>query len=124
MAARVTSAEVKEIFDTEMDNLSGFITAANLLVDQHLASDDADAEWLKEIERWLSAHFACVRDPRARQRQIGEVKETYAISGGYAPGLDSTPYGQQVAILDYTGTLVAVMGKRNVICEAVEENYS
>jgi len=124
MAIRVNTAEIKEIMDTTIEDMTPFITVANLLVEQYLASSNLSAQHLKEIERWLSAHFAAIMDPRVRKRTIGDGAESYAISGGYKGGLDATPYGQQAMVLDTTGKLAANLAKRPVIIEAIVEDYA
>lgn len=121
--ARTSTTEVLAILDTTLTNLEPFIIIANQTVNRHLLGKAMDDAELKEIERWLSAHFAAVRDPRVRERKIGDASEKYAISGGYAGSLDGTPYGQQVLVLDYTGTLAKVLGKKAVVLDAIEENY-
>lgn len=121
---RVTEAEVREIIDVSASlAFNAFIVVANLMVTKHLVGTGLTDPELKEIERWLSAHFVAVREPRVRQRSIGDARETYAISGGYSGGLDATPYGQQVMLLDWTGVLSSTLGKKAVILDAVEENY-
>jgi len=117
MSIRVTEAEVLEIIDVDssITNLIPFITAASLLVDEVLSDDTAlSSSLLKEIERWLSAHFIAIRDPRVEMEKVGEAQNTYALGvklGVRASMLDSTPYGQQAKALDITGRLSAI-GKR------------
>ncbi len=99
---RVVDADVKGILDTTI-NTSPFILTAHLMVDEELLglgsySDDR----LIQIELWLAAHFACMMDPRERAVQIGAS----ATFEGYTHmDLDFTRYGQQVKILDTSGTL-------------------
>jgi len=77
--ARVVDAEVREIIDVDssITSLTPFITVANLLVTDKLAGTGLSAEMLKEIERWLSAHFVAIRDPRAKSESIGGISVTY-----------------------------------------------
>jgi hypothetical protein len=122
--ARVFQPDVEKIIDVvDGIDFSPFITAASLLVDRLLVGTGLSDAELKELERWLAAHFLAIRDPRVRQRSIGDSKETYAISGGYKGGLDATPYGQQAMVLDWTGTLMNTVGKKAVILDAVVEEY-
>lgn len=107
MSIRVTDQEVKEIFDTTIDT-SPFIIAASKIIDNKLSTKFSE-EVLKEIERWLAAHFVCARDPRAISETVGNTSINY--SGSYGLGLDSTHYGQMVKILDSSGTL-ANLGKK------------
>ena len=110
MANRVTGSEVKEIISTTLsaEALAPFITAANLLVTAKAGSSAYSTAELKELERWLSAHFVSIRDPSKSavvEKQVGESRERYAVmkSSGVKRSLETTPYGQQVLILDYLG---------------------
>lgn len=124
MTNRVTAAEVREIIDVSEDlSLNAFIIAGNALVTAKLSGSGLDEDLLKEIERWTAAHFVAIRDPRVRERSLGDAKEKYALSGGYSGGLDATPYGQQAMVLDTTGILASTMGKRAAEVEAVQEDY-
>lgn len=106
--ARVNGAEVKQIIETDLTaaEIDPFITVANILVDQITG---LSAATLKEIERWLAAHYVAIRDPRQTKEVIGDAEDTYAVKVGF--GLDGTTYGQQAKALDTTGTLVS-MGKK------------
>ena len=105
MADRVTTAEVKAIIDTDLTDLSVFITAADQLVDQVAVADSSlAAASLKEISRWLSAHFTAIRDQQASKSTVGPTSYTYW--GKTAMGFEFTAYGQQALLLDTTGTLV------------------
>ena len=110
MVQRVVDSEVKEILDTTIDT-QPFIVAANLTVTERLADAGYSTDRLKEIERWLSAHLACQRDPREIDVRADGLGVSYerATSG---EGLKSTRYGQQVCLLDYLGILA--MDSRSV----------
>ena len=104
MAVRVTTTEVKEVIETELTDLSVFITAANIQVNRVAAVDaDVPAATLKEIERWLAAHYTAIRDKRTAESDVGDAAFKY--EGRTAMGLDFTRYGQQAKELDPTGTL-------------------
>jgi len=104
MAARVTTAEVKEIIDTDLTDLTVFITVADQHVDRVAAADSSlAAATLKEISRWLAAHFTAIRDPRESKSTVGPTSFTY--EGKTGMGLSFTRYGQQALLLDTTGTL-------------------
>jgi hypothetical protein len=110
MATRVTDDEVHEIMDLD----SGFdttphIKAANLLVTDMLASKGLSADLMKEVERWLAAHFAAMTEQTVAQEGIGDARAVY--EGKTGMGLQFTRYGQQVMVLDHSGTL-ANLGKR------------
>jgi len=106
---RVTEAEVQEIIETSV-TVTPFISAANLTVTQHLSGKGLSSDLLKEIERWLAAHFAAMADPRVSQESVAGAAWTYEGQTGL--GLDSTRYGQQAKLLDPTGTLAKLGAKR------------
>lgn len=103
---RVTDAEVKEILDTHETNFTAFILAASVIVDSQLATPAiiTNSEQLKEIERWLAAHFFTIKGKWKKSIKTGESEATYF--GKADLGLDATSYGQQVKLLDTSGTLV------------------
>ena len=114
--ARVIDAEVKQIIDTTIDT-NPFIQAANLVVTERLSSQGLDDDLLKEIERWFAAHLVAIREPQAKAEKTGDSSVTYFGKDG--TGLDSTPYGQQVRVLDPTGRM-ATLGKRVAEMKAFE----
>lgn len=118
MANRCTEIEVKEIIDTTLteNEIAPFITAANLIVTDILTGSGLLSAQLKEIERWLTAHFVAIRDPRISAEKTEGASATY--HGKSDMGLDHTPYGQQVKLLDTTGAL-ANLGKRKASVETL-----
>ena len=103
---RVTEAEVKAIIDTDLTNeqVTPFLTAANVLVTDVTAGYEYGDELLHEIEKWLAAHFLAARDPIASKEKLGEANITYQVKLG--EGLKSTAYGQRVLLLDIKGKFV------------------
>lgn len=113
MTARASEAMVKDIIDTDLTNeqIAPFLAAANTMVTDLLLDESYSTSTLKEIERWLAAHFVAVRDPQVTQEKIGDVQATY--EGKTGMGLKSTRYGQQAMMLDHHGILARVAaGKR------------
>jgi len=108
--ARVTTDDVKDIFETDLTDaqLTAFITAANLMVTDQLNGVHS-ASLLKEIERYLAAHLAASRDQRIAQEKHVDMSVTY--QGQYGMGLQSTDFGQHVLMLDTSGTL-SNLGKK------------
>lgn len=106
MAVRVTDDEVKEIIDTSLSDLTVFILVASQQVDRISGLGTAV---LKEIERWLAAHFVAIRDKRTSKDNVLDSSHTY--EGKTGMGLEFTRYGQQAKLLDTTGTL-AKLGLR------------
>lgn len=103
---RVTEDEVEALFDyvESSIDLTPFIAAAYYMVNQHVQDHVDDDDLLKEIERWLAAHFLAMRQKQTTKEDIsGAISETY--EGKYGLGLDFTRYGQQAKILDPTGNL-------------------
>lgn len=126
--ARVTANEVKQIIVTELSGsaLDPFINAANLIVTEKLSDVGLGDDLLKEVERWLSAHFIYISNPAYSStdtkakgpvtfervgetaRSFGNIMQQIKMSLGV---LSSTVYGQQALVLDLSGTL-ANLGKR------------
>lgn len=114
--ARVTPDDVLEIIDVDssLTDLYPFIAAANALVTQTIGAYGLEDSLLKEIERWLAAHFVAIRDPRYDMQSIGDAKASYTVKVG--EGLGATRYGQQVLLLDVTKQLEG--GGRSALIEA------
>ena len=106
--ARVTEAEVKKIVSTTLTNeeITPFLTAANVLITDILTNEGYGNSLLKEIEKWLAAHLVAIRDPQIEKEKIGEVDATYQGKTGL--GLNHTSYGQQVMVLDHHGKLAEI----------------
>lgn len=120
MAARVSEAEVEAIIEVDSSvDTDTFILAATTLVDAVLA-DDAylTTAQLKEVERWLAAHFIAMRQRQARSEGVGDANVVYQV-GYLGRGLQYTPYGQQALILDTSGKLAA-MGQKRATLTAVD----
>ena len=108
MSARVTEDEVKEIIevDTSITSIVPFITVANQLVTSECTDSSLTDAILKEIERWLAAHFVAIRDMRRSSEKAGTVAENFQHSLGL--NLQVTMYGQQACMLDTSGALLAL----------------
>ena len=92
---RVTRAEVLEIMDPADTgalpaDFTPFIRPAHYLVDARLTIGGKgvtgihsllDADLLKELEKWLAAHYACVAYPLAASESAG-VSVSYETNGG------------------------------------------
>lgn len=112
--SRSTSELVGKIIevDTKID-VDPFIVAASSLVDQVEAATTFSEEKLQLIETWLSAHFYCMRDPRAVSEKAGPVGQTYQSKVDL--NLATSHYGQMAMVLDTSGTLRALSrGRVNV----------
>lgn len=102
---RVTDTEVKEIIDTDISDLTPYITTANLMITEHLSGSGFADDYLKEIERWLAAHFLSM-GKEAGGRVVKEAVTPYSVEfvNAFGHGLRHSRYGQQVLVLDTTNT--------------------
>lgn len=118
--ARCTVAEVEEIFETTLGSaeITACITVANIVVNNGPAastSPSLDADTLKEIERWLAAHFASIQDPVALRVKIGDSEAwnwPAAVTTAWSTGYKLTPYGQMACSIDISGSLSSAGQKR------------
>lgn len=113
MANRVTVEEVREIFNTKLedDSIAAAIRASNLLVTQICTSSTLSDDLLKEIERYISAHFCNLQDPIALRTKIGEYEDwtwPAAVTTAWSKGLSLSIWGQQAIALDSSGALAKI----------------
>jgi len=116
--ARVTAEEVKAIIDTSLTDaqVEAYIDIASEIVTNNVTCGLSD-EVLTEIERWLTAHLiAMTRSRTTKSEKVGEASVTYA--GVFGTGLNATPYGQTVQMLDTCGAL-ANLGKKAISITAI-----
>lgn len=109
----VTAAEVKEILLRDYDtvsnpSLTGFMAAANVLVNQTISCASAKGtplsdEEAKELLRWVTAHLYCVSDKTYQSRSTEGASASF--SGQTGMGFDSTLYGQMAMRLDPSNCL-------------------
>lgn len=121
MAIRTTADSVYDLLnDSSLSDttLTAFITSASAVVDAVYEYDTTmSATQLELIERWLTAHIvASIHIRTATEERIGEAQVRY--SGLFGKGLESTPYGQMVLLLDASG-LMRKSGKRSVSFYAI-----
>lgn len=105
MADRVTVEEVKDVIDTDLTDtrIMVCIGSANNLVSSQCANEGLSTDTLKEIERWLSAHFVAVVEPRIEREKADVVSASYVHKVDLY--LASTVWGQQAMLLDTSGSL-------------------
>lgn len=113
--ARVEPHEVLEIITTDKVDIEPYITAANSLVTSELGDEGLGSARLKEIERWLAAHFLVHAGTDSAPGQvveeaIGETRRRFSEGQAAFGNLDSTRYGKMAMLLDTTGKL-AGLGK-------------
>ncbi len=129
--SRVSTDDVRDIFDTTLEDNSilAMISVADSIVSNGpaLATNVAlTTTELKEIERWLAAHFCCIMDPISLQEKIGDSmarKFPETVTTAWGPGLKLTVYGQQALMMDRSGTL-ASMGKMKATFRAAPREDS
>ncbi len=120
--ARVEPHEVKEVIDTDRTDLEAFIAAANSLVTDVLGGEGLSTLRLKEIERWLTAHFVSQTGSETTpgqtvEEQIGETRRRFS-ENQVTDNLSATRYGQTALMLDTTGKL-AGLGRPRAIFRVV-----
>ena len=104
--ARVTDAEVRAIMEQDqiiVSDLTPFITAADIVIDDHAAIAALSDATTKEISRWLAAHFTSIMDKRVASEKAGSVSQDFQYKLGL--NFQVTMYGQQAMMLDSSGTL-------------------
>lgn len=118
MANRCTGDYVKNIITTNktVAEVENYIRTANIIVTDELSGEGYSAARMKEIEAYYAAHLVACDDPAIAEEAIDDTKTRYHGKSGM--GLDFTPYGQQVKILDSSGKLVN-LGKRAAKIEAL-----
>jgi hypothetical protein len=93
------------------EQVDPYILSAHLFVTDILKNSGLSASRLKDIEKYLAAHFiASIHSRPSSREKVGEVEVEYSNTK-FGEGLKSTPYGQMVSMLDTTG-LIAASGKR------------
>lgn len=125
MSARVTPAEVRQILSTGLTDLEigAYIVAANSFVVANLGPAGLTEIQLKEIERWITAHFiASTREQQSKEEGAGGAYVKY--QGVTGEGLSATMYGQQAVLLDTSGTLAEIVGGRRKASMAAITSFS
>jgi hypothetical protein len=105
MPIRTTVTDVRAIINTDLTDaiVTAYITSASALIDFNLGTDVTPI--LTEIERWTAAHMIAATQERISQKEGAGPGIQIEYMGTSGEGFHSTPYGQMVLSLDYTGTL-------------------
>ena len=106
--ARVTTAEVADIMDSDPDpqanSLERGVEAANLVVNEDLVPTGKLSEArLRLVELWLAAHYASTENPSVESHESGDSSTDYEAATG--EGYAETRYGRRALELDSTGAL-------------------
>jgi len=114
MAVLATYSDVQTLMQDTTIN-SSYITTVLTTVDLILTKIYEDStctvsnDLLTQLQKYYAAHIIASTTSRvATEEKLGEASVKYA--GTYGIGLDSTPYGQMVKLLDPCG-LIARTGK-------------
>lgn len=104
----VTRAEVllicKEIDeDTPVDETTSFIGTAHAFLYDQLDGYGITLALMKQIELYLSAHFATLTYSTVSRRGMGPMAESFALKVDL--GFNATRYGQMAMSIDPTGRL-------------------
>lgn len=85
--------------------LDTYIATASLLVDEVLLGAGYTEARLKQIELYLSAHFAVLGldGGQIKSEKLGDASVT--IAGKFETGLSLTRFGQQAMFMDTVGVL-------------------
>ena len=115
MVDRVTADEVRQVVNLPVTSVSDLditehIGIASRLVDDLLGNKSLSDARLKDIERYLSAHFAALfdREIMSAEKQIGGATTEYYLTNAVGKYLDLTVWGQMARLLDTSGTLAAI----------------
>ena len=120
--ARATLAEVRALLVSQeveggIDDvdLNRFLTTANTYVDAELLNHGLADVLLTEIEKYLAAHFATLRDIVAgvSSQRADDASVTYTVGQvTRTEFLQSTHFGQVAIALDTSGTLRTAGGPK------------
>ena len=111
--ARTTDIEVKKIISlNKVTDTTPFIDTANLLVTKHLGNSGLSDDELTQIEKYLTAHLLTLHNDerQLKTQKLGDATDTYA--GNFGKGLEFSQFGQMVLMLDSTGTMQGLGGKK------------
>jgi len=105
-SARTDVKNVRLVLDTSLEDeaIELAILVANRIITAEFSGTTLTSAQLQDIETYLAAHFASLRDPRMRRENIaGEW--SYEVLGDVGIGLRATFHGQTAILLDTTGVL-------------------
>ncbi len=117
MAARVSASDVRSIIDdnTSID-MAPFIATATVMVDYVNRCDEENVlsnAQLKEIEKWLAAHYYAHRDQQYMSKRTDKAEAEFQVGEKGKGSLDTTQWGRTAMSLDVTGCLNGVnFGRR------------
>jgi len=105
MATRITTTDVKEVIDIDIDepSLQAFIDDAHTVVNNRIAPYTDDRDALAGVETHLAAHIASSKEPRVDAASHESVEFEYA-------GEQGQKYWHNAIMIDPTGRLARPNG--------------
>lgn len=103
----ITAADVRAVYDTDRDDdaLQPFLDVALAFSDANLADKGLATAVLKEIQRYLAAHFVSVTDMGVHETiRTEDISERFTKSEK-RPGLLDSRFGRMAVLLDTSRTL-------------------
>lgn len=122
MAILTTVSEVEELMQKTLDDayVASILTTTDLVLTKIFEnySGDLSNDLLTELQKYFAAHLiASTTERMGSEEKVGEASIKYL--GSYTTGLDSTPYGQMLKLIDITG-LIGKSGKTAVGMYAIK----
>lgn len=101
--ARTSYEAVTQRIETSLEQeiVEDFIDDASAWVTDFLSGEGVSSARLEKIEHYLACHYVTLRDPRLRQQQEDDVRETYQRD------TQVTEYLRQAVAEDPTGIVKA-----------------
>lgn len=112
--ALITAEDVRAVYETDRDAtaIEPFIAIAAAFTDSRLADKGLSAGALKEVQRYLAAHFMYVTDTGVHGTlRVGDVAERFTKSEKN-PGLNDSRFGVTAVLMDTSGTLAELARPR------------
>lgn len=122
----VSAADVRLIMKATTTTLpdatiAPFLAAAGTLLGKIFTDTSViGVSLLEELEKWLTAHLIASTILRmTSEEKLGDASVKYI--GKWESGLSSTPYGQMLLLMDFTG-IIAELGKKQAYIYAVKSS--
>lgn len=102
-----TAEDVAAVYETDRDAtaIEPFIAIAGAFTDAYLVGKGLSDAVVKEVQRYLAAHFMFVTDAGMHETlSIADVRERFTKAEKY-PGLFDSRWGRTAVMMDPSGTL-------------------
>jgi len=123
MAVLATSSDVQDVMqDTTIDTdyIDNVLTTVDLVLTEiyRYSIVNISSDLLTELQKYYAAHIIASTTSRmGLEEKVGDASIRYI--GQFTVGLDSTPYGQMVKLIDPSG-LIANSGKMAASIRAIK----